>query len=226
MKAHLAATGTSNVSLILEHLTDNRYQLIDDTNEACANGNWFDPFMFKRFDYARNGNIDGHLLRILDANLDYAPGKGPVTYVQNHDHSSYVHEAGGRHRWFKTQPGAIALLTSPGAVMIHNGQEFGQDEWLPGSGDGRVVPQPLRWSESGDFVGTRLYGLYAHLIRIRKEHPALRSTSFFPHLFNDGLYGAFPDPDVVVFHRYGQAADGQFERFIVAINYSDFDQCG
>ena len=224
VKAHLASSGTPNIALILEHLTDNRYQSIDDTNEACANGNWFDPFMFKHFDFARDGNIDGHLLRILDANLDYASGKGPVTYVQNHDHSSYVHEAGGRHRWFKTQPGAIALLTSPGAVMIHNGQEFGQDEWLPGSGDGRVVPRPLRWSESGDFVGTRLYGLYAHLIRIRKEHPALRSTNFFPHLFNDGLYGVFPDQDVTVFHRYGQAADGQFERFIVAINYSDFDQ--
>ncbi len=228
VRSHLSATGTTNISLIMEHLTDNRFESIDDTNEACADGNWFDPFMFKHFQYARNGNIDHELLRILDANFQYASGKGPVTYVQNHDHSSYVHEAGGRGRWYKTQPGAVALLTSPGAVMIHNGQEFGQDEFLPGSGSGRVVPRPLRWStdspESGDFVGTRLYGLYAQLIQIRKDHPSLRSPNFFPRGSNHTFYGVFPNQDVAVFHRYGQAADGQFERFIVVINYSDFDQ--
>ena len=76
---------------------------------------------------------------------DYAAGKRAVIYVQNHDHSTYVHEAGGRHRWCKTQPGAIALMTCAGAVMIHNGQEFGEDKSLPGSGTGRVVPRPLRW---------------------------------------------------------------------------------
>jgi 1,4-alpha-glucan branching enzyme len=229
VKAHLAATATGNVSLILEHLTDDRFESIDDTNKADASGNWLDPFMFKHFEYARNGNIDMDLLRILDANMHYATGKAPVIYVQNHDHSSYVHEAGGRGRWFKTQPGAIALLTSPGAVMIHNGQEFGQDEFLPNSDPGRVIPRPLRWNtlspESGDFVGGRLFNVYAHLIRIRKVHPSLRSPNFFPHLFNqEDVYGVFPDQDVAVYHRYGQAADGQSERFIVVICYSDFDQ--
>ena len=27
-----------------------------------------------------------------------------------------------------------------------------------------------------------------------------------------------------MFHRFGSATDGQFERFIIVINYSDFDQ--
>lgn len=229
IKQHLADSGRTNVALILEHLTDNRFDSIDDTNRACATNNWFDPFMFRHFEYARFGNIDNQLLRILDANRDYVAGKGPVTYIQNHDHSTVVHEAGGRRRWFKTQPAAIALLTSPGTVMIHNGQEFGEEKFLPGSGDGRVVPRPLQWStqssESGDFTGQRLYNLYSQLIRIRNEHPALRSANFFPPLFNhpDG-YGAFTDRDVVVFHRYGPAAGGSFERFIIVINYSDFDQ--
>ena len=84
--------------------------------------------------------------RILDANRDYVAGKGPVTYIQNHDHSTAIHDAGGRGRWFKTQPAAVALLTSRGAVMIHNGQEFEEDKFLSGSGDGRVVPRPLQWS--------------------------------------------------------------------------------
>ncbi len=135
---------------------------------------------------------------------------------------------GWRGRWFKTQPGAIALMTSPGAVMVHNGQELGQDESLPGSGDGRVVPRPLRWSsdspESGDLIGTRLYDLYAKLIRIRQDHPCLRSPNVYPGLFNEGPYGAFPGQDVAVFHRHGRAMDGRLERFIVVVNSSDFDQ--
>jgi pullulanase len=229
IKAHMSDTGRTNIALILEHLTDNRFESIEDTNEAGASNNWLDPYMFEHFGYARNGNIGDQLLRVLNSNRDYAAGKGPVIYVQNHDHSTYMHEAGGRHRWFKTQPGAIALMTCAGAVMIHNGQEFGEDKSLPGSGDGRVVPRPLRWGtdspESGDFVGGRLFDVYAHLINIRKQHPGLHSPNFFPDLFNhpDG-YGAFPDKDIVIYHRWGTAMDGSTERFIVVINYSDIDQ--
>jgi pullulanase len=62
------------------------------------------------------------------------------------------------------------------------------------------------------------------LIRIRKEHPSLRSRNFFPFPFNhpDG-YGSFPEKNLVIYHRYGPV-DGQFERFIMVLNYSDFDQ--
>ena len=96
VKALLAQGGRNNVALMLEHLTDNRFEAIDDTNQICADGCWFDPFMFESSEYARNGNIDGEILRILNSNLDYAQGKAPVTYVENHDHSTIVREAGGR----------------------------------------------------------------------------------------------------------------------------------
>jgi 1,4-alpha-glucan branching enzyme len=224
VKAHLAQSGRSNVALMLEHLTDNRFDAIDDTNQICADGCWLDPFMFKSFQYARSGNIDREILRILNSGLDYAKGKAPVTYIENHDHSTLVQEAGGRGRWFKTQAPLISLLTSPGIVMLHNGQEFGEEYFLPAEGAGRVQPRPLRWStRSQDFVGQRLIDVYRKLIRIRKEHPSLRSAGFFPFPFNhpDG-YGSFPEKDVVVYHRFG--ADGQFERCIAVINYSDFDQ--
>jgi pullulanase len=226
VKAHLAQGGKENVALLLEHLTDNRFEAIDDTNQICADGCWLDPVMFKSFEYSRSGNIDTQILRILNANFDYAQGKGPVTYIENHDHSTIVREAGGRSRWFKTQAPAIGLLTSPGIVLLHNGQEFGEDYFLPSEGPDRVEPRPLRWnSHSRDFVGSRLAALYQKLLRIRSDHPALRSGNFFPFPFNhpDG-YGSFPDKDVVVYHRYGLAADGQLERFIVVVNYSDFDQ--
>jgi 1,4-alpha-glucan branching enzyme len=226
VKTHLAQGGKENVALLLEHLTDNRFEAIDDTNQICADGCWLDPVMFQSFEYARSGNIDAQILRILNANFDYAQGKGPVTYIENHDHSTIVREAGGRSRWFKTQAPAIALLTSPGIVLLHNGQEFGEDYFLPSEGADRVQPRPLRWSShSQDFIGSRLSALYQKLLRIRSDHPSLRSPNFFPFPFNhpDG-YGTFPDKDVVVYHRYGLAANGQMERFIVVINYSDFDQ--
>ena len=113
--------------------------------------------------------------------------------------------------------------------MLHNGQEFGQEEELPESGDGRVVPRPLRWQSDSplgnDGIGKSLFELYKRLIGIRKHHPSLRSSNFFPYPSNhpEG-YGVFPDQDVVVYHRWGQAEGGGFERFMIVVNYSDFDQ--
>lgn len=224
LRAALAQRGRPDVPLILEHLTDDRYQAIDDTNRISAGACWFDPFMFESQRCARGGAVDGRLLRVLNASLDFAPGKGPITYIENHDHSAIVAEVGGRSRWFKTQAPAITLLTSPGTPMIHNGQEFGEDYWLPHEGPGRVEPRPLRWAQrapgSGDFAGERLYDVYRRLIEIRRDHPALRSPNFFPYPFNhpDG-YGAFPEKGVVVYHRWDER-----ERFIIAVNYSDWDQ--
>ncbi len=229
LRAHLSKTGRHNVSLTIEQLTDNRYDAIDDTNRIRADGCWFDPLMYKSFDCARGGSLDGELLRCLNAGLDFAPSRGPVTYVENHDHSSLVQVAGGRSRWFKAQPAAIALLTSPGMVLIRNGQELGEDYFVPSAGLDRVKPRPLRWARSADDIGTRLIALYRVLIDIRKRHPALRSSSFFPYPSNhpDG-YGAFPEKNVVVYHRFltagAGAAGAGTERFIVVINYSDVDQ--
>jgi hypothetical protein len=108
--------------------------------------------------------------------------------------------------------------------MLHNGQEFGDDYWLPHSGDGRVLPRPLHWDAySDDFVGQRLYGIYQQLIVIRKAHPALRSPNYFPAANHPDGYGVIHD-QVVVFHRYGHDADGRFERFIIVINFGDWDQ--
>ena len=228
VKAHLAAAGRNNVALLLEHLTDNRYDAIHDTNQIGADGCWFDPWMYESFRHVRNGRTDGQILRILNGSLDFAPGRGPVTYIENHDHSTVIEVAGGRSRWFKSQPAAIALMTSPGSVLIHNGQEFGEDYHLPETGSERVQPRPLRWHANGperDFAGGRLHSLYSKLARIRASHPALRSPNFFPYPFNhpDG-YGVLADGEVVVYHRWGEDTEGDLERFIIAVNYSDFDR--
>lgn len=224
LKTQLSSQGKQNVALILEHLTDNRFAAIHDTNQIGATNCWFDPFMYKSFDYVRSGTVDREALRILDASRDFDAGRGPVTYVENHDHSTLTSVAGGRHRWYKGQPAAIALFMAPGSVMVHNGQEFGEDYYLPEHGADRVQPRVLRWFTYGeDFVGQRLRWLYARLAAIRAAHPALRSANFFPRDNYEGVYGVFPEKGVVVFHRYGNDAAGQPERFMVAINYSDAD---
>ena len=229
LNEYLKNSNRLNIALFIEHLTDNRFEAISDTNVIDASGCWFDPFMFKQIECCRNGRVGNDLLRTLNSALAFTSGKVPVTYIENHDHSSIIHQVGGRHLWFKTQPAAISLLTSPGAVMLHHGQEFGQEEWMPASGGGRVLPRPVRWRSDSPFgsneIGKRLFALYKQLIDIRKRHPALRSPNFYPYPLNDADgYGVFPDQGLVIYHRWGSAENDELERFIIVLNYSDFDQ--
>ena len=170
-------------------------------------------------------------MRVLDTQRDFAAGKGPVAYIDNHDHSTVVNRLGGRDVWWKVQPPLVALLTSPGAVLLRNGQEFGDDYYMPDSGPDRVIPRPLHWGYLNDYAGRRLFQLHKQLIALRKSSPALRSGNFYPggydvgltH-FNDQGYGVDVDKKVVIYYRWGTADDGQLERFIVVQNFSAYDQ--
>src|SRR5262249_5496212 len=159
-------------------------------------------------------------MRLLNTNKDFDPGRGPVTYLENHDHSTFTAAVGGRDVWWKEQPYLIALFTCPGAVMLHNGQEFGQAESMVEDDAGlpaaqrRVQPRPLRWPESGDATGRWLRGLIAGLARIRQEHRSLRSANFYPDYwdeswagFNAAGFGADTGRQVIIYHRWGQAED-------------------
>ena len=188
LHSHLASQGRQHVPLIIEHLTDDSYQAIADTNEIDADGCWYDRFLLDVPQYAAEGNVSTSLLRVLDANRGLAAGKSPVTYIENHDHSTIVNRVGGRGRWWRTQPALIALLTSPGAVLLHNGQEFGEDYWLPDSGRERVAPRPLRWEQADDEIGCRLRALCRQLVRLRHECPSLRSPNFYPRTYDRARY--------------------------------------
>jgi 1,4-alpha-glucan branching enzyme len=232
LKVFCAEEQLENMSFILEHLPDNRYEAVDAMNKLDADGCWYDPLMFQAFGSCASGNVPTSLVRALHAGLDCADGRRPLTYVENHDHSTLTeHCIGGRDQWWRTQPAAIALMTCCGAPMVHNGQEFGEQYALPESGSGRVSPRPLRWERADDGPGRSLRDLYARLIRIRLDHPALRSPNFHPWPHDERLddldsegYGASTSRDIVIFHRWGHDTSGRLERFIVVLNFSSFDQ--
>jgi len=231
LKKFTEAALLNNTTFTLELLPDNRYEAIDDTNQINADGCWFDPLLWEGINTASQGKISDGFMRALDTGKDFRPDKFPVTYVENHDHSTLTEVCGGRDLWWKTQPLAIALFTVGGAPFIHNGQEFGEQYWFPEDGPGRVMRRPLRWAKSTDTIGQALRSLYATLIGIRKENPLLSGPNFYPDVsaivpgqFNAQGYGADSARGLVIFHRWGNAAHGELVRYIIVLNFSSFDQ--
>lgn len=233
---HRLGAGGENFAYIIEDRWD--YSAIDATNKLNATNCWYDVMRGYPANYlSHDHRIDTQFMRVLDAGKDFKSGKGPVIYLENHDHSTITLSAGGRGLWYRLQPYIIALYTSPGAVMVANGQEFGRVEFLweddhdKPAGQKRVQPRPLRWAEAEDAVGKALRDIYRRLARIRAEHPALFTLNFYPDSYEGGWarfgpdgYGVDVDKQVVIYHRWGPARDGATERLIVVLNFSGEDQ--
>src|SRR5271157_443969 len=149
LKDHLDQGGRGkNFSLILEDTWD--FQAINTTNVVVASNCWFDMMRARTADYlAPWGHVDTRFLRVLNSGKDFAASKGPVMYIENHDHMTVTFIAGGRDKWYRVQPYIIALYTCPGAVMVNMGQEFGRNEYMPEDDSSlppdqkRVRPRPL-----------------------------------------------------------------------------------
>jgi pullulanase len=233
LRAHLSEIESPNFALILEHSWD--YSAIDVTNKVGATSCWFDKFRSLCMGYLGERRLDAKIMRVLDSGKDFGLGRVPTIYVENHDHERFILKAGGRGEWWRTQPFMIALFTSPGAVLIYNGQEFGEDRWMPEEDreaeEKRVKERPLRWEFLNDEAGERLRSFYKQLIGVRKAHPGLRSSNFYPAdwdetretLDQDG-FGVDVNRKVVVYHRWGEADDGALERFYIVLNFSDSSQ--
>jgi 1,4-alpha-glucan branching enzyme len=236
IQAHVLAQGQVNFSMTLEHLN---LDAANVTNQTTATSYWNDALYQRCFDYLLHWRIDPYILHALDTHTGLHADKVATTYISNHDHSHVAWQAGARDnagglQWYRTQPYAIALLTSPGAPMIHNGQEFAEDYWIMENDRGtgrRVRPRPLRWTFAHDGIGAPLLQLYKRLIALRKTHPGLRSNNFYPTRwatwqtrFNPEGYGVDVAKQVVIYHRWGSAEDGSLERFIIVLNFSDGPQ--
>ena len=232
IEQHAADRGETNLSITLEHIEG--YAAIDVMNKVRATSCWYDPFHAIARDALKSGWITADVMRLLDASENFAPGRVPTTYIENHDHAQVASDAGGRAQWFRTQPWAIALLTAPGAVLIHNGQEFADDYWMPEYGQehvygvARVQPRPVRWDDhEDDPFGNALRTLYRKLIHLRRKHPGLRSANFYPDYWERGWrkpnpagYGVDLDKGTVIYHRWGPNDAGLDEFFVVVLNFS------
>jgi pullulanase/glycogen debranching enzyme len=243
LKSYLATKNNPIFPLILEDVFD--FGVVNDTNTIGATHGWFDMFRWYPAGTDPDGQPAGYLaygnqpaanyMRVLNSAYQFNFPIGAMNYLENHDHSSLAYNAGGRSLWYRTQPYLIALATSPGAVMIANGQEFGRITWMPEPQNDnnyprsqqRINPRALDWSQSTDATGTQMAGVYQLLLGIRNAHPGLRSPNFYPNLYDqsqtgfetDG-YGIDVARQVVIYHRWGNNPAGHIEHFLVALNCS------
>jgi 1,4-alpha-glucan branching enzyme len=158
--------------------------------------------------------------------------KTALQYIENHDHARFVcnfrtvvdgHEPlnalfreGDRNRWYKVQPYLIGLLTAKGIPLLWQGQEFGENYWLPDTGMGRVaLLRPVRWDYFYDDIGKATVGLVRKLLRLRRQRGQFRRGEHF--FYNDPA--RYQSHGVLLFSRQ---LDGAFS--LVALNFSDADR--
>src|SRR5687768_601835 len=182
------------------------------------------------------GSIEnlGHRLGALGY-IEYANQNGellaklPLQYIENHDHSRFICEFGLSHRdwnplfregnrenWYRLQPYLIALLTAKGIPMLWQGQEFGENYFVPDNGLGRVLLlRPLRWDYFYDTAGKNLVKLTRSLVNLRKNCIELRRGS---HYFHNN-YEHYLSRGILLFQR--ENAEGMS---LIAVNFTDVEQ--
>src|SRR5690606_41517240 len=73
--------------------------------------------------------------------------------------------------WYKVQPYLIGLFTAKGIPMLWQGQEFGENYFLPQEGGGRVLLyRPVRWEYFYSHEGRSLIHLVRKLIKLRRNN--------------------------------------------------------
>lgn len=154
--------------------------------------------------------------------------KTALQYIENHDHSRFVCNFGTIHRdndllkegnrslWYKVQPYLIGMLTASGIPMLWQGQEFGENYYLPDQGFGRVMLfRPVRWDYFYDSIGKSAIALVRRLVKLRRQQLQFRHGSHF--FYNH--FDRYQSKNVLLFSRQYQDAFS-----LVALNFSDTQQ--
>lgn len=154
--------------------------------------------------------------------------KTALQYIENHDHSRFVCnfgtinrdndllKEGDRNLWYKVQPYLIGMLTAKGIPMLWQGQEFGENYYLPEQGFGRVMLfRPVRWDYFYDSIGKSAIALVRKLVKLRRQQLQFRNGNHF--FYNH--YDRYHSKNILLFSRqYGNTFS------LVALNFSDSDQ--
>jgi len=123
-------------------------------------------------------------MRVLNTQRDFIAGKGPVPYIDNHDHSTVVNRVGGRGCGESPAPRhRLADFSRRRAPAQRPGVRRGL--LRSGKCSDRVISRPLHWNFRDDDTGKRLFDLHRKLIALRKESPALRSANFYPSDYDE-----------------------------------------
>ncbi len=120
---------------------------------------------------------------------------------------------GDRAMWYKVQPYLIGLFTAQGIPMLWQGQEFGENYYVPKEGWGRVLSfRPVRWDYFYDPIGTAVIALVRKLARLRRKQAQFRYGDHF--FYND--FARYQSNKVMLFSRqYGS------EYSLIALNFGD-----
>jgi 1,4-alpha-glucan branching enzyme len=154
--------------------------------------------------------------------------KTALQYIETHDHERFVCnfgiissdnvllQQGDRELWYKVQPYLIGLLTAKGIPLLWQGQEFGENYWLPHEGWGRVkLHRPVRWDYFYDSIGKRVIALVRKLTKLRQRGSQFRCGNhyFYNH------YDRYQSRGVLIFSRQDDSAFS-----LVALNFGDADR--
>jgi 1,4-alpha-glucan branching enzyme len=168
----------------------------------------------------------------LPAEKDHGNGiviqKSALQYIENHDHERFVNHfgqlgvsddlfrEGDRSQWYKVQPYLISLLCAQGIPMLWQGQEFGENYWIPEGGIARVMLfRPVRWDYFYDEIGRATISLVRKLTALRRSRRELRRGNYY--FYNDDWRYQFRG--LLLFSREDQ---GQFT--LIAVNFSGTEQ--
>jgi 1,4-alpha-glucan branching enzyme len=156
--------------------------------------------------------------------------KTALQFIENHDHARFVCNfrrlnpagesndllsEGDRGAWYKVQPYLIGLMTGKGIPMLWQGEEFGENYYVPDTGWGRVMLfRPVRWDFFYDPVGKTMTSLVRKLLTLRKQPQIRRGDHYF---YND--YDRYQNKNVLLFSR---SYNNHFS--LVALNFGDEEQ--
>jgi 1,4-alpha-glucan branching enzyme len=223
LRGWLEAAGEQNFSFVLEHIDVTAAAV---TDQVGATSFWDNSLYGSTFGALWNGTVDAGLPAALNNRQYLDAAAVPTLYLSNHDHSHVAWQAGARDDvgatggWWRTQPFLIALFTSTAVPLVPNGQEFGEEHFLPEDDHNtgrRVTGRPLRWKLRSDPIGTALLALHGTLARLRRDHPGLRSANFWDAGFDAA-------GQTLAFHRWGPLDEGRTETFVVVLNFSASDR--
>jgi len=81
VQTYTSGAGNNGFIQMLELMTDNRYDAINDTNSISADGCWFDPILWVSIPTGQNTTATATYHRALDAGKHFQPNRRPVTWA-------------------------------------------------------------------------------------------------------------------------------------------------